>query len=241
MEQAGKDVKSIRLATGWEKSVDGLWRYEVPDVKISQKGYRKLWDYINKNTTLYLYDIIESNHTLFDEYPEIFDTKVYFDNIEEGIAHYDPNNDAIVFSKKHFKQDPSFHDSNIESTLIHEIQHNIQEIEGFAKGGSAKVFSTNQLYQKAKQLNLLGKGLTDEEINYKVYKAIAGEVESRNVQSRMNMTPEERLNTLLSETEDVAREDQIVLMDGLGVSNLEGEFEYTDHQSLIDKLESERE
>ena len=239
MEQAGKDVKSIRLATGWEKSVDGLWRYEVPDVKISQKGYRKLWDYINKNTTLYLYDIIESNHTLFDEYPEIFDTKVYFDNIEEGIAHYDPNNDAIVFSKKHFKQDPSFHDSNIESTLIHEIQHNIQEIEGFAKGGSAKVFSTNQLYQKAKQLNLLGKGLTDEEINYKVYKAIAGEVESRNVQSRMNMTPEERLNTLLSETEDVAREDQIVLMDGLGVSNLEGEFEYTDHQSLIDKLESE--
>lgn len=44
------------------------------------------------------------------------------------------------------------------------------------------------------------------------------EVEARNVQSRLNMTPEERRNSLASETEDVVREDQIFLNDALGVS-----------------------
>ena len=43
------------------------------------------------------------------------------------------------------------------------------------------------------------------------YKRFAGEVESRNTEKRMNFTPEERLNTLLAATEDVAPEDKIIL------------------------------
>ena len=50
------------------------------------------------------------------------------------------------------------------------------------------------------------------------YSRLAGEVESRNVQSRMNLTPEERANKLYSETQDVANEDQIFMFDGMGVS-----------------------
>jgi len=44
-----------------------------------------------------------------------------------------------------------------------------------------------------------------------LYKKIAGEVEARNVEARQSMTAEERRNKLLSETEDVAREDQLIL------------------------------
>ena len=50
------------------------------------------------------------------------------------------------------------------------------------------------------------------------YRSLSGEVEARNVQSRLNMTEEERRNSLASETEDVAREDQIFLNDALGMS-----------------------
>lgn len=50
------------------------------------------------------------------------------------------------------------------------------------------------------------------------YRSLSGEVEARNVQSRLNMTTEERRNSLASETEDVAREDQLFLNDALGVS-----------------------
>lgn len=31
METAGKDAKTIRLATGWEKGADGKWKYEIDD------------------------------------------------------------------------------------------------------------------------------------------------------------------------------------------------------------------
>lgn len=49
-----------------------------------------------------------------------------------------------------------------------------------------------------------------------MYRSEAGEVEARNVQERMNMTPEQRRNTLAEETEDVAREDQQFLQDAIG-------------------------
>ena len=48
------------------------------------------------------------------------------------------------------------------------------------------------------------------------YKELSGEVEARNVQRRLSMTPEERRRTLAEETEDVAREDQLFLDDALG-------------------------
>ncbi len=43
------------------------------------------------------------------------------------------------------------------------------------------------------------------------YTSLGGEVEARNVEKRMNMTPEQRRASLAEETEDVAREDQIFL------------------------------
>ena len=58
------------------------------------------------------------------------------------------------------------------------------------------------------------KNLSDDELYYN----LAGEVEARNVMSRMGMTDEERRNSLASDTEDVDRGDQIV-MDGGGASD----------------------
>ena len=73
--------------------------------------------------------------------------------------------------------------------------------------------------EEADALVKLNKGLAEAVINndtddYGNYQKLMGEVEARNVSARINMTPEERMNTLLSETEDVAREDQIFLREG---------------------------
>lgn len=54
------------------------------------------------------------------------------------------------------------------------------------------------------------KNLSDDELYYN----LAGEVEARNVMSRMGMTDEERRNSLASDTEDVDRGDQIVMAGG---------------------------
>lgn len=47
--------------------------------------------------------------------------------------------------------------------------------------------------------------------SYQEYRKLAGEVESRNVEKRLGMTDEERRNSLASETEDVNRDEQIVM------------------------------
>ena len=52
----------------------------------------------------------------------------------------------------------------------------------------------------------------------KEYLNASGEVESRNAQKRMDMSNEQRRETLLADTEDVAREDQIFLMENSGIS-----------------------
>ena len=75
-----------------------------------------------------------------------------------------------------------------EKILAHEIQHAIQDIEGFAKGGNTRNTQYNNF---------------------------AGEVESRNVEKRFDLSPEGRSATLAEETEDVAREDQIFINNSL--------------------------
>lgn len=35
METAGKDAKAIKLAAGWERGADGLWRYEIMDADVN--------------------------------------------------------------------------------------------------------------------------------------------------------------------------------------------------------------
>ena len=69
------------------------------------------------------------------------------------------------------------------------------------------------------------------------YDQLAGEVEARNVQKRLHMTPEERRQSLAEETEDVAREDQIFIMDGIESANsLEDKFEVFKGEEAIERL-----
>lgn len=158
--------------------------------------------------------------------------------------------------------------------LAHEIQHAIQDIEGFAKGGNPEQFqdpselesqyatfdelvkdkfgnndagtvigiingSTPEYQQFRSEFGkswdeyfknlkgMLGMMNGDEKLfkeNYdyyvnegrkksafEQYQSLAGEVEARNVMKRMWMTPEERRNSLAEETEDVDRDEQIVM------------------------------
>jgi len=75
-----------------------------------------------------LRDIVE--HTaLFEAYPELEDVKVKFGELDAGEkGHYNRSRNEIVLSES-LKGAP-------EATLLHEIQHAIQQIEGFPGGAS---------------------------------------------------------------------------------------------------------
>ncbi len=223
-----------------------------------------------------LNDVMEAPE-LFKAYPQLEKIKFIVKNLEAGLqGQYDADTDIITLSPMAGK-----------STLLHEVQHAIQDIEGFAKGGNERQFdeiSAEPLREKVSELNkkmsevlteyvpledwlaidqkLLEQNLSPEEYAqeridaiskydngeyrklaeeqqkiisrieeieenalegqveidgrtyedaFEAYRSLAGEVEARNVQTRMNFTPEERHEALLAATEDVDRDDQIML------------------------------
>lgn len=303
MESTGKDAKSIKMATGWERGADGKWRYETTDIEYYPRGdarknkiienrpwYKEYMQLVNKllegenltqkeqeryddlyqqeqeartqyenSSKMYLDDYVKDDD-LFNAYPELKHTKIVFvhsNNDEAGSYSHKDNTITVNLNSG----------IEVNSILAHEIQHAIQRIEGFATGGNYKSvllffeenpeveikFVVDETYKEAKNRGI---DITKEEL-YKMfterddvaqdieneiidrnnitevelgevynsgidagYRSISGEVEARNVQSRLNMTPEEKRNSLAYETEDVAREDQIFLYDSMVASSM---------------------
>lgn len=127
------------------------------------------------------------------------------------------------------------------STVAHELQHGIQNYEGFSGGaqvGSAGSYEGGAHYtsavghrdhiqkllddpnvsdiSKIQLRRMLPKA--EEEIaraaQYEGYRRVAGEVEARNVQRRLTMTPEERAATPPWETQDIPDEEQFNVWGG---------------------------
>lgn len=232
MEEEKKDAKAIKIATGWERGADGKWRYEMPDAKIKDtmdvggghivKRYEDdmLWNGGK------LSDVIDAPE-LFKAYPHLKDVRIETDAIMNDMpsnGEYNAKTNTITIHADELKY--------MNSILNHEIQHAIQSIEGFDRGGSPRLVRGEikkrlaDVTKKIRQLRAEGKEDEAKAIveknrglynayqandDYNSYKSLAGEVEARNVQERMNMTPEERRKTLAESTEDVARKDQIFL------------------------------
>lgn len=145
MEKNKKKAKAIKAATGWERGADGKWRYEMPDVIL-----RDPKEWVNKKT-LTLSDIVEKPNDLFKEYPELFDAypelkdmKILKGRAKNGGVFY---NNAITLNlgdiREAIKYDMDTHyklaNNSLKKTLVHEIQHYIQEKEGFAQGGNSEM------------------------------------------------------------------------------------------------------
>ena len=278
MEADGKDTKAIRMATGWERGADGKWRYEIEDLKLKDTS----WVFQSRRN-LTLGDIIQEDE-LLTAYPQLADLKIkkvrgtgasfYEGTIEIGTDY------LKVFLKSSNPDMVAKWQNDLRRTLGHEIQHAIQRIEGFARGGSSSTYHPNtnssvieDIEEKTEELNkliveynetsdsyklssegqrrynqiiALKKRLNKEKSNYQLgeegYRRLAGEVEARNAEKRMDYTPEQRRETLLRETEDVAREDQIFLMKNGGVNvqakpEKGAKFSLQGGRSIADKYE----
>lgn len=258
MDRAGRNARVIKEATGWERGADGKWRYEVGDVILSDAWFdRNLKTDDSGSGSFFgtLADIVPAD--LLTAYPALRNMPIdILVSPSLGRAGAYSIEGIEIFA-------PDI--SGVNSLLNHEIQHAIQEQEGFARGGSPDEMRDRAIAQVQEQLASLERGdeirmlmemedgtffdevpadlrpifeakleelrqtITPEEVAqyrelaagmdyesvseaaFDLYRQLMGEVEARNVQTRMGMTMEERLSSLASETEDVAREDQIFL------------------------------
>lgn len=280
MEEAKKDAKVIKMATGWERGADGKWRYEMPDAKIKDTLDVGGGNIVKRNEEDMLWNggklekAIDAPE-LFKLYPQLKDVRINTDAIMNDMpsnGEYNPQTKTITIHADELKY--------LNSILNHEIQHVIQREEGFAHGGTPEQVERDfnaakaewkarsyafELEEKAKEMggeynqsavekaliqeykdmdmpefipdketrikgfNYFARGYADRSMDdaikrfrldrfqrtdfdsYQEYRKLAGEVEARNVEKRLGMTDEERRNSLASETEDVNRDEQIVM------------------------------
>lgn len=217
MEKSGSDAKQIRVATGWEKGADGKWGYEIDDSKTSLK--QDIYD-LERGP---LKQLLNHNE-LFELYPDLANIEIIPNFNMDSSATAFVDNNRIMINPDNIKDN-----QELLTTVLHEVQHFIQEKEGFSKGGSEETIRqileekisnkstlkriTDKLFGKKSSVS--SKQTNPQELlsqdDYKLYESLVGEVQARNVETRQSMSPEERSNTLLAETEDISRESQIIL------------------------------
>ena len=131
MQEAGADMESIRKATGWHEGMDGKWRFEIND---SRMQLRTDAADIPNYTTL---GELVSAPELFEAYPDMADLSVTFHTLEDGQnGGYSRKFDSIELSRD-LKNRPEA----LLNSLIHEVQHAIQNREGFASGANPAYWS----------------------------------------------------------------------------------------------------
>ena len=125
MQKQGADNETIRLQTGWFRGMDGKWRFEIDDSQMliseNLSNYMRLGDLMH-------------HEKLYAAYPDMADIDVVFQSLDAGVnGSYHPQFDSINLSYK-LKNDPI----GLKDALVHELQHAIQQREGFTKGATAE-------------------------------------------------------------------------------------------------------
>lgn len=204
------DPKDIWNETGWFQGADGMWRYEIPDTVMDQsrKGLnidaqmQPYWEQLlagsfgdTHNDPFAKLAALGAkmeqrgkivpvegplgrliyHPAVFEAYPELAGLSSRFSADASPAGSY-----TTGINPKLEASGPTTTDLN--SVILHELQHGIQQREGFAGGGNPQamgMFIRQLAPQADQQLSLPSP--------YDLYRALAGEVEARNVQTRFEL------------------------------------------------------
>lgn len=183
MAKKGYDPTVIKIQTGWEQGIDGFWRYEIQDPFVETLAIE---DYVKPRFGEAINIKMILNDTLIlTAYPDFESLTLYaMYSPRRGTAgYYSPFTNGMVVA---MGRPCDGFELQIDGVLLHELQHLIQVMEGFARGGDPKTLGRRK------------------------YVRMAGEVEARNICHRHFLTEEQRSRKLRTETQDVPDEKQII-------------------------------
>lgn len=175
LARRGVDPEEIWQNTGWFQGADGKWRYEIDDSNFRMNPEASN---ISESETSYLGDIFggvaEPSEAMKArgvgpiEYAPLTRghegiTGAYDINPKAEIrvsdeytgtrGHYQPKDDLIYMRATSDKVDDS---------VLHELQHAIQEREGFAKGGSPENFAQAETAKLARDARIWAKDVRNK-------------------------------------------------------------------------------
>jgi len=179
--------------------MDKMPRFEISDEAISWVKFKKP---VTMDQTDTLGNIIK-HEELFKQYPSLKNirTRVTIDpNLDQGLygGHFsglDGGLNVIAHSEGEAK-----------NTIVHEIQHAIQEYEGFAMGGSPSSFTNVEAINMGIKMG----AKNPSEARQLGYKKLAGEIESRDASFRRLYSEHERATTQPYASQNIPVEEAIV-------------------------------
>lgn len=199
MHAAGADRSAIWDKTGWFKGGDDKWRFEIPDY---QSQMNQTWH--DKGVPNFKESTIAGqlwHKPLYDAYPDLRNARAV---TEKGRVTSGSYNEATPgIGGEETINMVGANAPAVRSVALHEVQHAIQNREGFAQGSNPTMFSGD----KAQAVDQ--------------YHRTAGEVEARNVQMRKDIPPDMLRGKPPWLTEDVPAADQIVRLRGGPVGALD--------------------
>ncbi len=211
LEEANKEtLDSLHAELGG--MVERMWIESIlPGVDYREYEMRaQVREYYEKNIKLderrYLGDVLDFE-ALYEAYPKLRYTPVSFRRLGTGTnAQVERRNgkDYIVIHEGLLR----YPEGEMLRTLLHEVQHVIQGIEGFAQGGNEDYANELALMRESVEPEKYGWVLNKSP--YELYRRLAGEVEARNVQRRMWYSAVEREMLPFNSTMDIPEYETLV-------------------------------
>lgn len=130
MANEGALQKEIYEKTGWRRGADGKWRFEIPD-NLDKIDIKKLQSTKQFFSLAEIYD----NEKLYEAYPFLREVTIQKEKLDGNRLGYSEGDYLIVI-------DNDVDEWFTPGTIIHELQHIIQNYEGFASGGNTRQVRT---------------------------------------------------------------------------------------------------
>ena len=237
----GVDPRQIWEETGTFKGPDGMWRQEIDDSASYIKGQDQTvlgaLKYGNTPDKVMSHPRLEKAYAMDDVRigsPEGMTARgsMSLVEIKPSIDDMLSVDDLMAVQPKRISEiNVSRTAPDQRSTLLHELQHDIQRREGFATGGSMTEANVLDMLPEAKamhqklmlsrdpnEIGLLSKQLralrNDPEKKLEAYRRLAGEAEARATQARMNLNAQQRRELFPLDSYDVPV-DQLIVRRGL--------------------------
>ncbi|HCD7156990.1 TPA: PLxRFG domain-containing protein [Pseudomonas aeruginosa] len=203
----GENAEAVRRDTGWHRSADGKWRFEISDHQASIAVAGETAGAIINMAHLNAINDERSRPTVGDvlNHPQLFAAYPDLQRIPVAVM---PEGITALARLRRFatgnqvEVQANMPRTEVASAILHELQHAIQIREGFAMGGSARAFVSNF-----------------DKTGAATYRRLAGEVEARNTQARLKMTPRLRRDIAPDESADIPASQVLVSFNGRDIEN----------------------
>ena len=168
-EEGDLFVWQIWEKTGWMLKADGKWRFEIPD-RLDSIQFPKEQSFF----AFYFLESIYDNPQLYEAYPDLKQIRVYTDgtNIKDegtqGVTFFDNGKWCISISPAFIEKS----EKHAKEVLVHEIQHIIQDYEGFGGGGNSRTVKAQISAEIGRHIQFIQSIPNSQGINWRHYDSV---------------------------------------------------------------------